>query len=477
MFKWSKKFIYYNWIALSNYFLFEGVNVMIDKIMNTIQNKVLPIATKIGNQRFLVALRDSFIGTMPIVMTGSIALLINAFLVDIPDQFNLQKITSFFQWWVDINNLVFKGSISIVALLFIYCLGVNIAKIYKTDTLSSGLVALSSFIISIGNSMTSTYNLSNNNIDLTTLFTGVEGIKVTGSSLNVTISGLLPGTQINSNGYFTAIIIGFLSSIIFCKLMNKNWTIKLPDTVPPAIAKPFLSIIPALVSLYIVAIFTFSFTKITDLLIIDWIYKVLQTPMLGLSQSFLAVVLVAVLTQFFWFFGIHGGNVMAPIMEGVFGVALLANLEAYQNHETIPYVWTSVSYGSFVWYATLGLLIAIFLVSKNSHYKEVAKLGIMPVLFNIGEPVMYGLPTVLNPILFIPFLLCPAVMSSVAYLVTDLGWVSPVTQNVTWVMPPVLYGFFSTGFDWRSIILSIINLFLATLIYLPFVRMANKKIG
>ncbi len=420
MFKWSIIIIYYNWIALSNYFLFEGVNVMIDKIMNTIQNKVLPIATKIGNQRFLVALRDSFIGTMPIVMTGSIALLINAFLVDIPDQFNLQKITSFFQWWVDINNLVFKGSISIVALLFIYCLGVNIAKIYKTDTLSSGLVALSSFIISIGNSMTSTYNLSNNNnIDLTTLFTGVEGIKVTGSSLNVTISGLLPGTQINSNGYFTAIIIGFLSSIIFCKLMNKNWTIKLPDTVPPAIAKPFLSIIPALVSLYIVAIFTFSFTKITDLLIIDWIYKVLQTPMLGLSQSFLAVVLVAVLTHFFWFFGIHGGNVMAPIMEGVFGVALLANLEAYQNNETIPYVWTSVSYGSFVWYATLGLLIAIFWVSKNSHYKEVAKLGIMPVLFNIGEPVMYGLPTVLNPILFIPFLLCPAVMSSVAYLVTD----------------------------------------------------------
>ncbi|MEJ4462911.1 PTS transporter subunit EIIC [Enterococcus faecium] len=451
------------------------MNLMIDKIMNTIQNKILPIATKIGNQRFLVALRDSFIGTMPIVMTGSIALLINAFLVDIPDQFNLQKITSFFQWWVDINNLVFKGSISIVSLLFIYCLGVNIAKIYKTDTLSSGLVALSSFIISIGNSMTSTYDLSNNdNIDLATLFTGVEGIKVTGSSLNVTISGLLPGTQINSNGYFTAMIIGFLSSIIFCKLMNKNWTIKLPDTVPPAIAKPFLSIIPALVSLYIVAIFTFLFTKITDLLIIDWIYKVLQTPMLGLSQSFLAVVLVAVLTQFFWFFGIHGGNVMAPIMEGVFGVALLANLEAYQNNETIPYVWTSVSYGSFVWYATLGLLIAIFWVSKNSHYKKVAKLGITPVLFNIGEPVMYGLPTVLNPILFIPFLLCPTVMSSVAYLATDLGWVSPVTQNVTWVMPPILYGFFSTGFDWRSIILSIINLVLATLIYLPFVRMANK---
>ncbi|ADX80421.1 PTS system, lactose/cellobiose family IIC component family protein [Enterococcus faecalis 62] len=406
---------------------------MSEKIMNTIQNKVLPIATKIGNQRFLVALRDSFMGTMPVIMTGSVAILLNAFLVDFPMQFGYEKITYYFQWLVDINNLISKGSISIVSLLFIYCLGVNIAKIYKTDTLSSGLVALSSFIISISNSMTSTYNLSNNNnIDLTTLFTDVEGITVTGNSLNVTISGLLPGTQINSNGYFTAIIIGFLSSIIFCKLMNKNWTIKLPDTVPPAIAKPFLSIIPALVSLYIIAILTFLLNRITGKILTDVIYEILQRPMLGLSQSFFVVILVAFLVQFFWFFGIHGGNVMAPIMEGVFGVALLVNLEAYQNNETIPYVWTSVSYGSFVWYATLGLLIAIFWVSKNSHYKEVAKLGIMPVLFNIGEPVMYGLPTVLNPILFIPFLLCPAVMSSVAYLVTDfkLGFSSNTKCNL-----------------------------------------------
>lgn len=330
---------------------------MSEKIMNTIQNKVLPIATKIGNQRFLVALRDSFMGTMPVIMTGSVAILLNAFLVDFPMQFGYEKITDYFQWLVDINNLISKGSISIVSLLFIYCLGVNIAKIYKTDTLSSGLVALSSFIISISNSMTSTYNLSNNNnIDLTTLFTDVEGITVTGNSLNVTISGLLPGTQINSNGYFTAIIIGFLSSIIFCKLMNKNWTIKLPDTVPPAIAKPFLSIIPALVSLYIIAILTFLLNRITGKILTDVIYEILQRPMLGLSQSFFVVILVAFLVQFFWFFGIHGGNVMAPIMEGVFGVALLVNLEAYQNNETIPYVWTSVSYGSFVWYATLGFL-------------------------------------------------------------------------------------------------------------------------
>lgn len=380
------------------------------------------------------------------------------------------------QWMVDINNLISKGSISIVSLLFVYCLGVNIAKVYETDTTSSGLVALSAFVIAIGNSVTSRIDLAHlGEMKVAELFTGVDGISVDGSGLNVTISGLLPGTQINSRGYFTAIIIGFLASIIFSKIMKKNWTIKLPDTVPPAIAKPFMSIIPGAAALYTVAILTYVVNRVTGKMLIDLIYTVLQAPLLGISQSFIAVVLVAFLVQLFWFFGIHGGNVMAPIMEGVFGVALLANMDAYQNNEPIPYLWTSVSYGAFAWYATLGLLIIIFWKSRNGHYREVAKLGIIPCLFNIGEPVMYGLPTVLNPILFIPQVLSPAVLTAVAYVATDLGFVKPVTQNVTWVMPPVLYGFFSTGFDWRAIVLSLVNLGIAMVMYYPFVMMADKE--
>lgn len=448
-----------------------------NKFMESIEKYLLPIASKISNQKFLVALRDSFIGTMPVVMTGSIAILLNAFLVDVPGQFGITIIPETFKWLIDINNLVFKGSLAIVSLLFIFSLGVNIAKIYKTDTLSAGLVSFSAFIITLGNSMSKNIKLPDSSEQaLTGIFKGIEGVIVDGQSLSVKIGGIIPGNQIGSRGYFAAMLIGFLSAIIFCKLMNKNWTIKLPDTVPPAIAKPFMAIIPGFVALYSIGALSYLFDKITGQLIIDWIYKVLQTPLLGLSQSFLAVLIMTVLIQLFWFFGIHGGNVMAPIMEGVFGVALLANMEAYQNHEAIPYLWTSVSFGSFVWYATLGLLIAIFWQSKNKHYREVAKLGIVPCLFNIGEPVMYGLPTVMNPILFIPKLLAPALMATIAYFATSLGLLEPVTQNVTWVMPPVLYGFFSTGFDWRAIIVSIVNLVVATLVYLPFVKMADKEI-
>ena len=447
-----------------------------NKFMESMEKYLLPIATKISNQKFLIALRDSFIGTMPVVMAGSVAILINAFLVDVPAQFGNTSIPATFKWIVDINNLISKGSISIVSLLFIFSLGVNIAKIYKTDTLSSGLVSLSAFIITLGNSISQNIKLPN--VDgqvLADLFNGVKGVTVNGDSLAVTIGNVIPINQINSRGYFTAMIIGFLASIVFCKIMNKNWTIKLPDTVPPAIAKPFLSIIPGLFALYTVSIVAYAFNRITGELINDWIYKALQTPLLGLSQSYFAVVILAVVIQLLWFFGIHGGNVMAPIMEGIFGVALLANMDAFQNNQPIPYLWTNVSFGSFVWYATVGLLIAIFWQSKNTHYREVAKLGIVPCMFNIGEPVMYGLPTVMNPILFIPKILAPALMATIAYFATSLGLVAPVTQNVTWVMPPILYGFFSTGFDWRAIVLGIVNLVVATLVYLPFVKMADKQ--
>ncbi len=314
-----------------------------NKLMETIEKYLLPIASKISNQKFLIALRDSFIGTMPVVMTGSIALLLNAFLVDVPGQFGNTSIPQMFSFVVDINNLIFKGSLAIVSLLFIFSLGVNIAKIYNTDYLSSGIVALSAFIIAISNSITKTIQLPNADGQvLSELFKGIKDIAIDANNFSITVSGVIPGAQINSNGYFTAMLVGFMACIIFGKLMNKNWTIKLPDTVPPAIAKPFLSIIPGFIALYSVSIFVYVFNKITGQILIDWIYKVLQTPLLGLSQSFLAVVLIAFLTQLFWFFGIHGGNVMAPIMEGLFGVTLLANMEAFQNNQSIPYLWTSI---------------------------------------------------------------------------------------------------------------------------------------
>lgn len=173
------------------------MNTMLDKM----QEKLSPIAMKVGNQKFLVALRDSFVGTMPVIMTGFIALLLNAFLVDLPQQFHLESITKTFQWLVDINNLVFKGSIPIVSLLFIYCLGVNIAKIYKVDTVSTGLVSLASFVISIGSTVTKSFPLANvGDVKLDQILQGIDNLAFDGKNLMVTIGNVIPGNHINARG-------------------------------------------------------------------------------------------------------------------------------------------------------------------------------------------------------------------------------------------------------------------------------------
>ena len=444
-------------------------------LMDKWQARLMPIANKVGNQKFLVALRDSFIGTMPVIMTGSFALMINAFLADLPGQFGWTWITTTFQWLIDINWLVFKGSIPIVVLLFLFTFGVNIARIYNTDKVSAGLVAVVSYVITIGGSISKTFELAGDSQAVKKAVEKLPEFKLTGNSLAVTLNGVIPGDQISARGYFTAILIGFVSVIIFCKVMNRNWTIKLPDSVPPAIMKPFLSIIPAAIAMYVVGITTYIFNTVTGDLMINWIYKVLQAPLLSMSQSFWAVLLIVFLNKIFWFFGLHGGNVLAPVMASLFGVTMLANLEAFQADQTIPYMWTDNSFGVFVWFDAIGVAIAILWQAKNKHYREVAKLGIFPMIFNIGEPVMYGLPIVLNPIMFIPYVLTPLLMVTVSYWATAWGLVAPVTQNVTWVMPPVLYGFFATAFDWRAIVLSLINIAISTFVYLPFVKMADKQ--
>ena len=434
------------------------------------QARLMPIANKVGNQKFLVALRDSFIGTMPVIMTGSFALMLNAFLSDLPGQFGWTWITSTFQWLIDINWLVFKGSIPIVVLLFLFTFGVNIARIYKTDKVSAGLVAVASYVITIGGSITKTFELASNSQAVGKAVEKLPEFKLTGNSLAVTLNSVIPGDQISARGYFTAILIGFVSVIIFCKVMNRNWTIKLPDSVPPAIMKPFLSIIPAAIAMYVIGIATYIFNTVTGELMINWIYKVLQAPLLSMSQSFWAVLLIVFLNKIFWFFGLHGGNVLAPVMASLFGVTKLS------KQDKPFHICGQITH--------LVLLFGLMrLVSRLQFFGKLKiniivkwqKLGIFPMIFNIGEPVMYGLPIVLNPIMFIPYIVTPLLMVTVSYWATAWGLVAPVTQNVTWVMPPVLYGFFATAFDWRAIVLSLINIAISTFVYLPFVKMADKQ--
>ncbi|MGM0523872.1 MAG: PTS sugar transporter subunit IIC [Bacillota bacterium] len=446
----------------------------------------LPIAGKIGGQKHLVALRDAFIGTIPATMAGSVAVMINAIIRDLPPQFfdgydgnSIPIIREI----IGINGFVWNGTLAIAGLIFVFSWGYNLAKAYGVNELSGGIVSTAATVAGLTFSFSGT--LSGLNLDEGTIASINEaGWAATATDITAGGWGWIPLGNLNGNLFFTAMIIGFVSTLIFAKLMLANITIKLPDTVPPAVSKAFASIIPATIALYVASIFYFIFAKLVPgMTFLDWTQETIARPLLGLSQGFGAVILVTLFVQLFWFFGIHGPNVLAPILEGVFGVAQIENINLFQQGGTElvleeGYKWVRGSFDAYSWFGgsggTIVLIIAIIMFSKRKDYRTVANLSVGPGIFNINEPIMFGLPIVLNPVMFFPFLLAPVVSVSIGYFATIVGLVDPVSQQVAWVTPPFLLSFLATGADWRAPIVTLVAMLSSFAIWVPFVMAANK---
>lgn len=334
-----------------------------NKFMEFMDKHFIPVATKIGSQRHLVAIRDAFISIMPITMVGSIAVLLNVFLRDLPNSNGMENISAFFASVIAINGNVWFASIAILTCVFVFALGYHLAVDYKVNAIAGGLVSFSSFVAFLPQSAT---------------FDATIG-EVTEA---VSSWGFINVNYLGASGLFTGLIVGMISSMIYIKLMEKNVIIKLPDTVPPAVNKAFASIIPGVVAVYVAAIASYLVVAITGLPLNDLVAKYIQLPLLGLSQGVFSVVLLSFLVQLFWFFGIHGHNVLAPIMDGIYLPALMENVNHYALNgiEGLPYLWTR---GSFDAYAQMGgsgvtiaLIIAILLFSKREDSRAVAKLSL-----------------------------------------------------------------------------------------------------
>jgi PTS system cellobiose-specific IIC component len=445
----------------------------VNAFINWLNKHVVPIAAKIGSVRWLIALRDAFIAIMPAMMAGAVANVLNALIRDIPTQLHWMGIVSSMQWLIDINAMVWTGTLAILGLIFSFTFGYQLAVQYKVEPITGGIVTLGSFIISLPQSVNLHLGSALSKGAVKTLTDA--GAAVAGK--DVSMWGYFNfGQFFGSTGFFTVMIMGAISSTIYIWLMKKNITIKMPDSVPPAVSNAFTGIIPATAALYVAGIIGYIFSKFSTT-VIEFIAKVLQDPLLNLSQGFGAVLMMTVLVQVFWFFGIHGTNVLGPVMDSIWLTAQLANINAFQQGKALPYLWTRNSFDLYAWIggagSTLLLLFAILIFSKRDDQRLVAKLSIAPGFFNINEPVMFGMPIVLDPIYFIPFILAPSVMVSIAYGAVSLGLVEPIKNQIIWSMPPVLNVLIAT-MDWRAVVLQLFNMFVGFLIYIPFVKAANK---
>ncbi|MEG0473541.1 MAG: PTS sugar transporter subunit IIC [Solibacillus sp.] len=408
-----------------------------------LEEKFVPVAARIGNQRHLIAIRDGFIAIMPLTIAGSLAVLVN----NLPIEMYQNIMNSIFGDgnWKQFGGNIWNASFAMLSILLAFTIAYNLAKGYGKDALSAGVMGLGAYM---------------------TFGTFGEG----------GLTGLTTGT----GGIFIAIIVSLLASEIFCRLSgNSKLIIKMPDGVPPAVSKSFAALFPVFITISIFALVRTVITvgfEIPD--IIGSFYSTVQEPFMGLTNTWTAGLIIAFIPAFLWTLGVHGANIIEPFMQTINATAIDANIAAIKAGEVAPYIINKPFFDAFVNMGgsgtTIALIIAIFIFArKNKQYSTVGKLSAGPGLFNINEPLLFGLPIVLNPILFIPFILTPMVNVSIAYFATKLALVPAATAVIPWTTPPVLNGFLVTQ-HWSGAVLSLVLLVISVLIYLPFIAMANR---
>ncbi len=307
--------------------------------------------------------------------------------------------------------------------------------------------------------------------------TGANGKSIEGT-------GLLSLDRLGAKGMFLGILSAFLAAKIFVWLTKKGYVIKMPDGVPPAVSKSFASLIPALGTLFVFLIINAIMVGVFTTNLHDVIYNLIQKPLTGLGTGLPATIIAIFLVQFLWFFGLHGQVIVNSVFEPFWQTNMLDNASLTQQGTNALAEHGHIVTKSFMDTFTVGLggsgstLVVVLLmafVMKRKQYKEVARLALAPGLFNVNEPVIFGLPMVMNVSLFIPWLLAPIVSVVIAYLGFASGLVPLTTgAQVPWTMPIFISGFLATN-SVMGAVLQLVQFLIIGLIWFPFLKAIDNQ--
>ncbi|EGP5497410.1 PTS sugar transporter subunit IIC [Enterococcus faecium] len=432
------------------------------KVVDRLSEKMLPIVSKMSSQRHLLAIRDSFIVTMPLVMAASVMVLLNALIFS---NATVQRILDLSPL-AELASIVNNGTMSILAIIVCYNIGWNLATHYiQTGVIDDPSFSpvhagiLSTAVMFILMPLSSTVTLMDGN---TAEATGVFLQSLTSSS-----------------GLATAMIAALVSTELFIKLAKmKSFKIRMPEGVPPAVATSFNSLVPEIVVILFFSVVVFTLNHTTGLNVPQLIELAIQTPLKAFVLSVPGILFLQFFSDFLWVFGMHGSSILAPIRQAPLLQSIQENMDAFSVGKEIPNIITEPFTNAFGLIGgggcILPLVIAILWASKRQEQRSIAKFGLTTCLFNIAEPIMFGLPVVMNPIYMIPCAIIPSINLVIAYAATSLGIISKTVAAAPWITPPVIQSFIATGGDIRAAVLTVILIILDVFLFLPFVLAANK---
>lgn len=424
------------------------------KFLDKLEEKLMPMASKISGNIHLQSIRDGFALAMPLLIIGSMFMLISNFpiqsWIDLLRRvtINGNTIASYFSAATD-------ASFTIMSIFVVVGIGYAYGSRLKVNAIFSGVVSLVGWFILMPFSFDFVPEGA------------TEGIKVIGLSLD----------WLGSKGVFIGILSAFLAVRIYKTIIDKGWVIKMPAGVPPTVGQSFASLFPAafVMIAFVLLRLIFSLTQWGNAF--NFIYSILQLPLQHVGGTLPAMILVYLFAHVLWFFGIHGTNitdsVFLPILYAL-SAENLAKVSAGQLPENIINVQFQNLFATFGGAgSTLSLLIVAAIIAKSKRLKQLSKLSLLPAVFGINEPVIYGLPIVLNPLLLFPFLFVPMMNIIITYLTMSSGLV-PIPNGIImpWTTPPIVSGFLSSG--WQGAVLQIILIAIGCFIYYPFVKAVDR---
>lgn len=412
-----------------------------DKFMSKIEERVTNLASKLSSNRYLSAIQLGFLVAMPLTVIGSICLLIACFPVT---AFSNMMVNIFGSGWAEPLLKVNSVTMSVIGLFVMIGISYSLSKHYQLDTITS--IA----------SVVSGYLLLN----------------------NFTENGNIAIQIFGSDNLFLVILSSIVSIEVIRFITMKKWVIKLPDSVPANIQSSFSSLIPAAVLLILFTIIRLLFAMTPFGTIGQFINTVFQYPLLALTDTLPAAIIFVIFEKVLWCFGIHGSNIVGAVNTTMLTALTVENASNVAAGLAPTNIINTQFFANFVRLggagATLGLVVAIFLFGKSKRYKSLGKLAIGPLAFQINEPVIFGFPIVMNPVMMVPFVLSPLANCIICYGAFALGLV-PICNgaNIPWNTPPFISGWLVSG--WQGLLLQVVCLVINVMIWLPFFKVCDNQ--
>lgn len=416
-----------------------------DKLSDIIESKITPIAGKIGQQKYITSIRDGFIAALPFMIVGSFML------VFIFPPFSEHTTWGFAKAWLafsakhrDVLMLPFNLSMGIMTLFISVGVAASLARHYKLDPITTGLLSLMAFLL-----VAAPYK-----------------------------DGTISTQYFSGQGIFTALVVSIYSTEVYAFLKRHHITIRLPPQVPTGVSRSFEILVPVLAIIFTLYPLNLILEHETGMILPAWIMS-LVAPLVSASDSLPAVLLSVLICQILWFAGIHGALIVTGIMNPFWMANLSANQMALAAGQAIPHIYTQGFWDHYLLIGGVGstLPLALLLLrSKAVHLKTIGRMGVIPGLFNINEPILFGAPVIMNPLFFLPFVFIPMINAVIAYAATYWGLLPRVVSMTAWTTPAPIGASWAANWAITPVFMCLFCMFTSALMYLPFLKVYEKQL-